>query len=248
MTIRYYLRNAARQRGFDVVRLRDGQSLGGHLLQLFDLYNIDLVLDVGARVGEYGDWLRRNGYVGEIWSFEPVSENFQQLRKASSADSGWRVFNVALGADEGRAEINVSQTSHFSSFYTASDETRQDEQFKGAQTVGREDVEVRTLDGLLRDNPDLQKRRVYLKLDTQGYDLQVLSGGSAFLRTVAALQTEVALQPLYIESPTFDESLQAVRDAGFLISGLFPVANRPDLSVVEMDCVAVQPALLRPRL
>ncbi len=60
-----------------------------HVSQLFDRLEIDCVLDVGARVGEFGQWLRRNGYKGGIASLEPVGDNFHQLAKAAVRDPLW---------------------------------------------------------------------------------------------------------------------------------------------------------------
>jgi 2-polyprenyl-3-methyl-5-hydroxy-6-metoxy-1,4-benzoquinol methylase len=79
--LQFRLRNLLRRRGFEVVRtgLPEANVLGLHLDRLFDRLGINVVLDVGAGGGDYGRWLRRNGYAGRIASFEPVSDSFQRL-------------------------------------------------------------------------------------------------------------------------------------------------------------------------
>jgi FkbM family methyltransferase len=44
---------------------------------------INLVLDVGANVGQFGLSLRNRGYAGQIMSFEPVSDAFNELKKVA---------------------------------------------------------------------------------------------------------------------------------------------------------------------
>src|SRR6476659_2537452 len=58
--------------------------------------NIDLVLDVGANVGQFATSLREKGYAGQIESFEPVSSVFQALADTARNDPRWNVHNMAL--------------------------------------------------------------------------------------------------------------------------------------------------------
>ena len=60
---------------------------------------VDLVIDVGANVGQFGCAIRRK-YAGELISFEPSSGPFEKLREAAASDPLWHVQNMALGAQE----------------------------------------------------------------------------------------------------------------------------------------------------
>jgi hypothetical protein len=82
--------------------------------------------------------------------------------------------------------------------------------------------------------------RPYLKLDTQGWDLEVIDGGPQTLPRVLALQTEVSCRAVYEGMPTMATSLDVLAAHGFAVSGLFPVTRDADLRVVELDCVAVR--------
>lgn len=82
-------------------------------------------------------------------------------------------------------------------------------------------------------------RNVYLKMDTQGFDLEVVRGASATLSWVRALQTEISMRPLYQDAPSYQETLDVLIQRGFGVTGLFPIARDELMRVVEFDCVMV---------
>jgi FkbM family methyltransferase len=240
--LQFRVRNLLRRRGFEVVRtgLPEANVLGLHLDRLFDRLGINVVLDVGAGGGDFGRWVRRNGYTGRIASFEPVSDSFQRLAGHSAADPAWEPFKLALGSQDGDADINVSELRVFSSFLERS-RYSMDEVGESAEVVRAETVRVRRLDGLAEQAfGGVVEPRVYLKMDTQGWDLEVLAGASGCLDTIVAFQSEVAVHPLYEGMPALQDSLARFEELGFGISGLFPVTLDSNLEVVEFDCVAVR--------
>ena len=243
MTLKSRIRNVLRARGVEIVPVLPGANLlAMHRKMLFSAYGISCVLDVGAHRGEYGQSLRRNGYRGDIVSFEPIQENFQVLARVSAGDPGWHCVNYALGAENKTASINVSSATDFSSFHTPNAAARAI--FGQAPAVQRsEEVQIRRLDEMLDALPvDLSTGQTYLKLDTQGWDLEVIAGAKGVLDGIAALQTEVAIQPIYDGMPTMVDSIVALAEAGFVPSGLFPVTLDQRLALVELDLVAVRRA------
>src|SRR5664280_807202 len=79
--------------------------------------HVDLVLDVGAAVGSYGESLRDCGYRGRIVSFEPLVLPYHALAKLSRRDDLWVAHNVAVGAKPGRIAVNVAGNSDSSSVF-----------------------------------------------------------------------------------------------------------------------------------
>jgi FkbM family methyltransferase len=214
-------------------------QLALHLDKMFEQLGIEVVLDVGARIGDYGLWLRHNGFTGRIISFEPVQSSLDVLQSRADRDPKWDVVPVALGAEDGEADINVSQQTFFSSFFEPNDYAF--EAFEDGPRVDHvEHVAVRRLDGVLADVLGPRSRPdVYLKMDTQGWDLEVLRGAAAVRGDIAALQSEVSVQPIYDGMPDMEESLATLAELGFTLSGLFPVNLDANLRVVEFDCVCV---------
>ena len=247
--LQFGLRNVLRRRGFEVVRTGrpEANLLPLHLDRLFDRLAVNVVLDVGAGSGDFGRLLRRNGYAGRIASFEPVSDSFDGLRRHSDADDRWEAFRLALGSQDGAAEINVTQLRVFSSFLDRSSYSVE-EHGEASAAVKTETVPVRRLDGVAESAfGGVSEPRAYLKMDTQGWDLEVLEGASGCLGRVVAFQSEVSVRPNYRGMPSMTESLERFERLGFGISGLFPVVLDSNLEVEEFDCVAVRYNAVRSR-
>src|SRR5215471_3218540 len=99
MNLKALIQRSARQLGYDVVYF--------DRMRLLKHFGINLVFDVGANIGQYGAEMRSLGYRGRIVSFEPLSREFEVLRKRAENDALWKVDNRALGDCEGTAEIHV---------------------------------------------------------------------------------------------------------------------------------------------
>jgi FkbM family methyltransferase len=230
------VKQTLRRAGFDVVRFPHANSPGAHLRELIRSLQIDCVLDVGAHVGEYGRLLRSVGYAGLIVSFEPASASFRAVARLAAHDALWTAHCTALGNRDERRTLNIACKSELSSFRTPTGEKLAE--WDGLATAAQEVVEVRRLDGIFeRVVPDSDTRRVFLKLDTQGSDLEVLDGAEGCLRRVHAIQVEMALRPVYEDVPDFGEALATLIRLGFEPTGFFPVARDPLLRLIEVDCV-----------
>jgi FkbM family methyltransferase len=224
-------------------------DLERHLKDFFQTYHVDTVFDVGANDGQYAELLRRYiGYKGLIVSFEPIPELARNLEARAASDPQWVVYPMALGSEDGRLPLAVTADSVFSSFLPTDDERRPAD-YQRPMTIRRqEDVEVRRLDGLL---PELARRfemrNMYLKIDTQGFDQQVIEGAGAALEGFCGVQSELSLIPIYKGMPDAWTALEGLRSRGFDITGLFSVSRDEHLRVIEFDCVMVRRTLIADR-
>jgi FkbM family methyltransferase len=202
--------------------------------------SVNCVLDVGANRGQYGALLRRIGYRGWIISFEPIRASYEVLEVVAAQRPPWKVFPCALGAEEGRRQINVTEDTVFSSFLTPREESQII--FPRNRVERREEVDVRRLDRILESClADISSPRIYLKLDTQGFDLAVLEGAEAILPRILALQTEVSLHDIYYGMRDFVESISRCRAAGFEVVDFVTVNRDVDqLCAIDTDCIMVR--------
>lgn len=236
-----FLRNLAERLGYIIVPAWQLDTFPSerYLARLFRLLEIDLVLDVGANAGQYHDMLRRTGYGGQIVSFEPNPVLASALAERAKVDGSWLVDNRALGSAPGSAQFHIMEDSEFSSFHAPRHDSIS--LFRTQNTVSRQvTVEVATLDQVL---PDLARRfaakRIYLKLDTQGHDLEALKGASLVLAQVAALQTEATVVPIYEGAPTYQEMIAYLLARGFAMSGIFPNNSGHFPRLIEFDCYMI---------
>jgi FkbM family methyltransferase len=228
-------------------RLFEQYWLYGHLRTLLSLLNVSCVLDVGAHVGEFAIALRTlAGYEGWMLSFEPVSRPHDKLKTRSEHLERWNVFKMALGSRNEERSIKVAELDVFSSFLGRSEFGA--ETFRKMMDVTTEEVvPVRTLDSVVPEVMDgIPGDRIFLKVDTQGWDLEVLKGATQTLPRVVGLLTELSVQGIYQGSPHYTETLAYLESLGFELSGLFPVVRDRALRLVELDCVMVRPPAGKP--
>jgi FkbM family methyltransferase len=152
-------------------------------MRIFRAREIDLLLDVGANRGQYGAWLRSAGFLGRIVSFEPLRGPFASLANAARDDPGWACHRIALGARPARARpMNVSADSVSSSMLSLHDRTLTLE--PETACVATEHVDVKTLDHFV-PRLHLSRSRTCLKIDVQGYELEVLRGSRQALERIS---------------------------------------------------------------
>jgi FkbM family methyltransferase len=229
--------------GYHVGRFPPADSLSHHLRLLLSRLEIDCVLDVGAHEGEFARSLRDLGYSGTIVSFEPVKETYARLSAAFADDPNWRGRNVALGSENGMRAMNIYRGSMFNSFLGPSDFGRG--RFEDlARPVRSETVAVQRLEDVIREQRECRPNcRLFLKMDTQGWDLPVLEGAGPELDKIVALQTEVSVKPIYDDMTGFAETITRLGELGFELTGVFPVARDTDeLRLIEIDCVLMRTA------
>lgn len=204
--------------------------------KLFDALIVDLVLDVGANEGQYGSFLRDQvGYSGNIVSFEPVRAAFTVLERKAFADGAWVPINIALGAIAGTETINISSNTQSSSILGILERCR--ESAPDSSYVGSEQIKVSTLDSIASDF-DLVNRSVYLKIDTQGFEKNVLDGAIQSLGMIEAIEIEMSFVLLYENQILFKEMHAHMRQLGYLMTSIEPIFCDPATGeILQADVV-----------
>lgn len=232
-------RGEARHHLGDVQRKLSRLITPEHVAWMLRKYRVNCVLDVGSNVGQYGLALRRAGYEGRIASFEPLPHLLERLEETAAGDPRWHVYPVALGREDGETEMTVVSGTLSSLLPPSEFGKRRHKRFDSAQT---KNVSVRRLDGMLDEVlAGIDEPRPYLKLDTQGYDLEVFRGLGDRAREFVGMQSEVALVRVYAGMPRMAEALDVYESAGFEVTGMFPVSRDARTArVTEFDCVMVR--------
>src|SRR5882724_5760390 len=190
-----------------------------HLRKLLTELEVDCVFDVGANVGQYACMLRhKSRYKGRIISFEPLANEFKKLERVSKSDDLWDVERAGITSDGGARTFKVMKSSQFSSF---SDPISEDtDKFAAATTVlKRISVDTLTLASVF----DKYYRRYgfqrpFLKLDTQGLDVEIVTSSRSVLQKFVGFQSELAIKRIYEQSEDFKRAIAIYADLGFELS------------------------------
>jgi FkbM family methyltransferase len=214
-----------------------GMFLPGHIRKTLAQLSINCVIDVGANRGDYGAMLRSVGYSGRIVSVEPQADIYSKLLRRTSGDHAWRALNFALGdADEIR-ELKVYAASDLSSFLASTPTMVQN--LGNSHVIRVAPVAVKRLDTIFAQIVDgIAEPRIFLKMDTQGYDLAVMRGATRSINHILGVQSEISIIPLYEGMPTYLEALAYYRDLGLEPTGIFTViVDRETRHILELDAV-----------
>ena len=175
--------------------------------------NIQLFIDVGANFGQSALGIIEWGYTNEIISIEPVKECHDYLIKKSTKYNNWKILErMAVGDKDGEAEINVSKATDLSSILKPTELLKNS--FDTVESHHKEKIPIRRLDTLfnIQDIPD----STFIKIDTQGYDYNVLLGAEKIISKVKGIQIEASLLPLYQNEKNYYDILTFLKDLGFV--------------------------------
>lgn len=218
MGIQTLIRNGIRKLGYDISGYPRLSEATFRKKLFFESMEFDTVLDIGANKGQFAEYLRKQiKFKKTILSFEPLSSAFSVLSKKALKDPHWHAFNFALGDINSKKEINISGNSHSSSLLDML--PKHLDSAPDSKFIDKEWVEIKTLDSLKGKISEL-KGNVFLKIDTQGFEKQVLTGAKTSLEFINSIQLEVSLVPLYHGEPIFQEVHDLLTKLGYSLIDL----------------------------
>jgi FkbM family methyltransferase len=213
------LKKILKKCGFEIRRYEYSQEM--MVRKYFHLINADLMIDVGANVGQSRDSMRRMGYKGRIVSFEPLSSAHQCLVERSKADKLWEIApRMAIGDVAGECTLNISKNQFSSSILNILPHhlnTAPESVYVDSETAP-----CNTLDSvwgaLIGNGP----QSIFLKIDVQGYEDRVLRGVAENIGHVKGLQIELSVVSLYNKQILLHEMLRIIDELGFELFALLP--------------------------
>ncbi len=197
----------------------------GHLLTAMRHFGIDLVVDVGANIGQFALELLEHGYSGRIISVEPLPDAHVQLVEAAARHPKWSAFErVALGAQASSVTMQVAGNSVSSSVLAMLPAHIQ----AAPESMPTSMVEVRqtTLDEAFA--MDVARAATLIKIDTQGYEKQVLEGGAGCLTDARLVLLELSTVMLYDGQWLWTDGIAYLEQRGFELWFLHPDFTDPE--------------------
>jgi FkbM family methyltransferase len=227
------IKNVFKKCGFDIRRY--GTSEEALVKHFIDFINPDLMIDVGANVGQSRDFIRSIGYKGKIISFEPLASAHKCLMERSKTDELWEIApRMAIADVMGECILNVSQNCVSSSVLNILPQhlvTAPESIF-----VATETVPCATLDSVWGKIIDKDFESIFLKIDVQGYEDRVINGVADNIKRVKGLKIELSVVPLYKEQILMNEMLRIIDGLGFELFALLPgFAEKKTGRILQFD-------------
>jgi FkbM family methyltransferase len=204
--------------GLEVYRLQPFSDPGSQILAGMKKVKTNIILDIGANTGQFASEMRRKGYGGKIISFEPLINARKELIKRSFKDPNWIIHEkAAIGNENGLIEINVSKNSVSSSILNMLESHSTAE--NNSIYIGKEKTPIFTLDSIAEKYLD-KFSNCFVKIDTQGYEWQVIEGASNILKKSKGVICELSLVSLYENQRLWIDIIQKLEKEGFILWSL----------------------------
>lgn len=202
---------------------------------------IRTMLDIGANTGQYARYLHENFPEAAIYSFEPLKDCYAELLTTMKGVPRFKAYNCALGDAEGSSVIHHHAYSQSSSILTLGEYVKTIYPFTAEETP--ETITIKRLDDVLR-GLELQDN-ILIKIDVQGFELQVLRGGVETVRRAKVLIIETSFQEFYDGQALFHDIYEFLRSQGFAYIGSLEVERSPlDGQILQENSVFVHHTLL----
>lgn len=203
---------------------------------------VNVALDVGACYGEFATQMRVFGYKNRIISFEPVSESFSKLEQQVSKDPHWECHPYALGSENTKKIIHILNCRQASSLLEPTEALQR--HFGAQMAIEKEEiVQIKRLSDVI---PSLcqPKDVLFLKIDAQGYEKQIIEGAGESLSSCILIQMEVSLIPFYKNETMIADMILYMEQKGFVPVSIEPGDySRETLQEFQVDLIFGQAAI-----
>jgi len=212
-------------------------------LKIINYCNINTLFDIGANTGDYSKKMRDLGFQHKIISFEPLNDAFGILEKHALKDGNWIVNNYALGDEDTQSIINISGNSCSSSILNML--PKHIESDPDSKYIAQQEIEVKKLDSIFSSFTK-KTDNVMVKIDTQGYEKNVIDGAQESLKRVSIIQLEMSIVPLYTNEMLFTEMIKYLESKGFQLFSLENGHyNRNTGQLLQVDGIFVNEKLVK---
>tara|TARA_B100000579_G_C22724842_1_gene801223 strand:- start:18 stop:758 length:741 start_codon:yes stop_codon:yes gene_type:complete len=186
-----------------------------HIVQTLKNYDIDLVIDIGANEGQFAKKIIDYGFKNKIISFEPIKNVNKILRYNSKNHQNWIVSkSFGFGNLNQTQFINVSKNSVSSSILEINKKHLQAQ--PDARTIGKEKIRLITLNSYL-NKYKFKNKKIFIKIDTQGYEKKIILGAKKVLNRVTGLMIEASISKVYKKETDYMAIINLMKKLGFYV-------------------------------
>lgn len=190
------------------------------------------LIDVGGASGVVSKMFSSALEKSLIHSFEPISDSFNLLSESVKGITNIKIYNSALGSEDTEIEINVASRITSSSLYEINTRIGDPYFAENLKHSRSEKIKIKKLDDFFSSKDKISM----IKLDVQGFELEVLKGASETLQNTHYILTEVMNHDFYRGAPLYFEIDAFVREHNFELLDIIPSIRR-DSKLMEWDVI-----------
>jgi FkbM family methyltransferase len=179
--------------------------------------NCKTVIDIGANKGQFSLLIKELIKDVKIISFEPLPGPSKKYNKIFKSNNDVKLFNAAIGPQKMITQMHVSKKDDSSSILPIG--KAQQSIFKGTEESHIQEISVAPLDNFI-DESDLIAP-IFVKIDVQGFELEVLKGCGGFLTKFNYIYVECSFIELYEKQAFADEVITFLNNYSFKLKGVY---------------------------
>ena len=201
------------------------------VLKLLQKRHLDLIIDVGSNKGQFTFASKIYFPNVTIISFEALKSEFKKYINLISSFKKIKAYNYALGNIKKITKMNIASSPDSSSLLKMND--LQIKEFGTYETKLYEEIEVRRLDEWLDQIKSFKS--ILMKIDVQGFELEVLKGSKQVLKYIDYLYIEASSVELYKNQPLIENIKDFLFKEGFFLEGSFNQSYGKNNKLIQGD-------------
>ena len=192
--------------------LLNGIAASIELKNILKDINLETIIDVGSNKGQFILLIEQLFPNKIIYSFEPQAELLEKQKKFFNYKRNIFFYNFALGSAPLMKKFFITKRKDSSSFFKMTEFGKQLDDY---QIENEKDVQIKSLDQVLNDQEI--KKPILMKIDVQGYELEVLKGSEKMLKKIEYLLIEVSEKEIYKDQALSDEIIKFLQEKNYKI-------------------------------
>ena len=172
----------------------------------------ETIIDIGSNKGQFILLMEKLFPNKMIYSFEPIKEMIDKQKKFFKYKKNIIFHNLALGSSITSKDFLITNRMDSSSFLKIAEDKNERKNYLIKE---KRNIKISTLDSILLNEKIY--RPIFIKMDVQGYELEVLKGSNDLLKKTDYLLLEVSENEMYQNQPTEKIIIEYLKDLNFNI-------------------------------
>jgi FkbM family methyltransferase len=197
-----------------------------------------VILDVGGGTATTASLFSKAFPKHKLYIFEPIPTNFKEIEQSKYRTEKWQLVNKAVGSKIGETEMHIANRITASSLLDLNPEKVEGLYADVLREKSTLSIQITTIEHEIPKNVPVD----ILKMDVQGYEMEVLKGCGAVLNNIKLIVLEINNHDGFKEAPTYFEIDEFMRNNNFELYDLLP-NYREAGKLLDWDAIYVNKTL-----